>query len=70
MRRVIDIVTAENLDGGTKWYLIERDDHVDIVSPVTNEPARRGDCLRVPTKADAINLRRQAYNERIPLDTL
>jgi hypothetical protein len=61
------------LDGsdGLKWYLVERDDHPEIVSPSDKtRTAMRGDCLGVETKAHAFELRRKAYDEKIPLDAL
>lgn len=73
-RRVIEILNAklEGLDDSDNqnWYLVERNDHPEIVHPYTKVAAMGGDCLGVETKAQAINLRRQAYDEKIPLDAL
>lgn len=73
-RRVIEILNAERegLDASDdqNWYLVERDDHPEIIHPHTKVPARSGDCLGVETKAQAAALRRQAYDEKIPLDAL
>lgn len=74
MKRVIDVLNSERdgLDGsdGQKWYLVERDDHPEIIHPITKVQAFRGDCLSAETKAQAFGLRRQAYDEKIPLDAL
>lgn len=75
MRRVIEILNAkvqglDEGDGETLWYLVERDEHPEIIHPYTKEPAHSGDCLGVKTKADAIAMRRYAYSEKIPLDAL
>jgi hypothetical protein len=73
-RRVIEVLNAEKegLDSSDdqNWYLVERDDHPEIVHPITKIPANCGDCLGVKTKAQAIALRREAYDEKIPLDAL
>jgi len=75
MKRVIEILNAkkQGLDEGggeTLWYLVERDEHPEIVHPYTKEPSHAGDCLGFKTKADAVAARKDAYAQKIPLDAL